>query len=324
MNIKAYIVSTALSVVSAMVFPLTSTYAQKDYPTRSVEIVAPAPAGGGQDLIMRALANVAEKYMGQPLIPVNRSGGGGAVGTAFVAKAKPDGYTILINTPSNMVSQPLAQKLPYGSDDFIPIGRLTVTPEIILVPASSPWKNIKMFAEDARKNPGKFRFSSGGPYSPEHILFSVLSQKIGTKLIHIPTDGGAPALAMLLGSHVEVSCFYLPVAKSHLASGAVRALAVNSTERLPFEGYEGIPTLKEELDFTPPITWWFGIFAPKGTPQPIVQKLRSLVKQASDDKEFIKIMVDLGLGVQYMNGDEFGKLIKEQKVRFAESLNLMK
>lgn len=318
-------VAGLLSLLGTASFMLSGApaHAQKEYPVRPVELIAPAPPGGGQDLIMRALAAVGEKYLGQPLVPVNRAGGGGAVGTAHVASAKPDGYTILISSSTSMLAKPLAEKLPYKADDFVSIGRITTTPEIITVPAKSNWKSMKAFVDDAKKNPGKFRYSSGGTFNPEHVLFAFLSRKTGMDLIHIPTSGGGPALIMLLGEHVEISCFFPPVVKPHLASGTLRALAVNSAERLDRE-FASIPTLKEELGFTAPISWWFAVFAPRATPQPVVQKLRSALKDIAADKEFAKLMSNLSFDIKYMGGEEFEKVFKEQQTSFSELLKSMK
>jgi tripartite-type tricarboxylate transporter receptor subunit TctC len=313
----------AVGIVALAFLPVLGAHAQ-DYPTRPVEIVAPTPPGGGQDLMMRSLAAVANKYLGQPLVPVNRTGGAGAIGVTFVAQSKPDGYTILINTPAAMIAKPLAEKLAYSSDSFVTIGRLTTTPEIIAVPANAPWKSLKEFVADAKKNPGKFKFSSGGAYNPEHLLFSAIGEKIGIDLIHVPTDGGGPAMTMLLGGHVDISCFYLPVLRAHVASGRLRPLAVNGAQRLKYEGFENVPTIQEELGFTPDLSWWFGIFAPKDTPEPVVQKLRSVVKQSTDDPEFVKRMAEMGFGVDYLSGDEFRAQIKQQEKSFLALLEVIK
>lgn len=312
-----------IGIASLVAVPAGSAHAQSEFPIRAVDLVAPAPPGGGQDLIMRALAAVGEKHLGQPLVPVNRGGGGGAVGTAYVARAKPDGYTILISSSTSMLAKPLAEKLPYDADDFVSIGRITTTPEIITVPAKSGWKNMKMFVEDAKKNPGKFRFSSGGTFNPEHVLFTFLSQKTGINLIHIPTGGGAPALTMLLGEHVEISAFFPPVVKPHLAKGTLRALAVNSTERLGKE-LAAIPTLREELGFSSPISWWFAVFAPRATPQPVVQKLRRVLKNISEDPQFVKLMTNVGFEIKFMGGEEFERAFKQQRASFSELLKSMR
>lgn len=311
-------VAAFLAVASVM-----PAHAQSAYPVRPIDLVAPAPPGGGQDLIMRALSAVGEKHLGQPLVPVNRAGGGGAVGAAYVASSKPDGYTILISSATSMLAKPLAEKLPYKVEDFVSIGRITTTPEIITVPANSPWKNMKMFIEDARKNSGKYRYSSGGTFNPEHVLFTFISQKTGANLIHIPTGGGGPALTMLLGGHVEVSCFFVPVVRPHLAKGTLRALAVNSNERLDKE-LASIPTLREELGFTAPISWWFAVFAPRATPQPVVQKLRTSLKNISEDKEFEKLMNNVSIDIKFMGGEEFEKEFKQQQASFSELLKSMK
>ncbi|HLA40922.1 MAG TPA: tripartite tricarboxylate transporter substrate-binding protein, partial [Candidatus Glassbacteria bacterium] len=141
--------------------------------------------------------------------------------------------------------------------------------------------------------------------------------------IHIPTGGGGPALTMLLGGHVEISAFFPPVVKPHLAKGTLRALAVNSTERLGKE-LATIPTLREELGFSTPISWWFAVFAPRATPQPAVQKLRSALKNISEDAQFVKLMTKLGFEIKFMGGEEFEQVFKEQRASFSALLKSMR
>jgi len=199
-------------------------HAAEQYPTRPVEIICPLAAGGSTDLTMRAVVAVAAQYLGQPLIPIIRSGAAGAIGTAFVAHARADGIPILIAGPSSTVIRPLVEKVSYKMEDLIPIGRLSASPWIIPVLSTSPWKTLKEFLDDAKKNPGKFKILSGGVYNHEHIFLGLLSQMAGIELIHVPTAGGGPALTMLLGGHVDISAFLPSVITPHIASGTVRPL----------------------------------------------------------------------------------------------------
>ncbi len=312
-----------LSIVLLTLFLIPSVHAQTEYPTRPIEAVCPYPPGGANDMLMRAVVAVGGQYLGQPLIPVIRSGGAGTIGAAFVARSRPDGYTIFVASTTPLTTKPLVEKLPYKSEDFIPIGQLSASPMIIHVLASAPWKTLKEFIEDAKKNPGKFRYSTAGVYEPEHLSFEALSQMAGIKLIHVPMGGGGPALAAMLGGHVEIVANFPSVASTYITSGTVRPLAVTSAERLKFKGLEGIPTLKE-LGFNHENYMWIGIFVPKGTPPEIVQKLRTVVKQISDDASFQGLMVRMGEQVKYMSGEDFEKYWKREQTTIGELIKVIK
>lgn len=324
MKKKTYIVYFSFCVVFWAVLCLFAAHAQEKYPTRPVEIICPFPPGGAVDLNMRALTSVAEQYLGQPLIPVTRSGGGGTVGTAFVASSKPDGYTILIASSTTILAKPLLEKLPYTADDFVPIGRVAAPVEIIYVLNSSPWKTLKEFVEDAKKNPGKFRYAhSGGDYSSERVIFTSLSNESGIKLTGIPAGGAGAQLPLVLGGHVETSIAVPPTLKAHMAAGTIRPLAVNGRERCKFEEFKEVPTLKE-LGFGVEHYFWVAVFVPKKTPQPIVQKLRTTLKLIAEDKDYERVMTNMYEEIKYMNGEDFEKYFKEQQLNLSNLLKFMK
>jgi tripartite-type tricarboxylate transporter receptor subunit TctC len=272
---------------------------------------------------MRAMVATAGQYLGQPLIPVIRSGAAGTIGAAHVARSKPDGYTLFIGSTAPLTIKPLVEKLPYKPEDFIPIGQLSASPMIIHVLNSAPWKTLKEFIDDARKTPGKLRYSTAGVYEPEHLSFEALSQIAGIKLIHVPMGGGGPALSAMLGGHVEIVANFPSVVATHITGGSVRPLAVTSAERLKMKGLENIPTLRE-LGYDHVNYMWIGIFAPKGTPPEVVQKLRTSVKQICDDTSFQRLMSRMGEEIKYMSGDDFENYWKDERTKIGDLIKVIK
>lgn len=275
----------------------------QDYPTKPVRVIIPYPAGGALDLTSRAVVSVAEQYLGQPMIVVIRAGGGGAVGAEAAAKSRPDGYTIFMGDPGSLVIVPQVQKVAYSPQDFTPLGRLVALPAVLSVRADAPWKTAKEFIEEARKNPGKVKHSSV-TFSPEHLMYESLGAKYGAKFTHVPQPGGGPAMAALLGGHVDSYAPYPPVVFSHLVEGKVRALGVGGSQRWP--AFANVPTLKEQ-GFEVEAYLWIALFAAKGTPEPVVAKLREVTKKIAEDTSFKTLMSRMGQHVEYMAADEFGR-----------------
>jgi tripartite-type tricarboxylate transporter receptor subunit TctC len=261
--------------------------------------------------------------LGQPLIPVIRSGASGTAGTAYVARSNPDGYTLLIGTNAPLMTLPMVQKLPYKPEDFIPIGQLNSSPYIIVTLSTPPWKTLKDFIDDAKKSPGKFKYSSSGLYEPNHILFAALSQMAGIELIHVPMGGGGPALAALLGGHVDIGASFPTVISEHIIAGKVRPLAVTRNERLKFKYAKEIPTLKE-LGIAHETTMWNTLFVRKGTPAEVVQKLRAALKQIVEDASFKRLIDRMGDEINYMGGEDFENYWKDEMKKVSDVIKFVK
>lgn len=279
-----------------------STHAQA-FPNKPLRLIIPYPAGGASDLTARAVVSVADEYLGQPMVVVIRSGGGGAVGAEAAAKSKPDGYTLFMADPANLIILPEVQKVAYNPTDFVPVGQVASLPALLMVQAGSPWKSAKDFVEDAKKNPGKLKHSAV-TFSPEHLMFEAMGVKYGVKLTHVPSTGGGPALASLLGGHVDVNGLYPPVAYPHIQAGKLRALGVATTKR--WAALPDVPTLPEQ-GFDLDARLWLAIVTMKGTPKPVLAKLREAVKKISDDTSFKTIMTRMGQQVDYLTADELAK-----------------
>ena len=287
-----------------VVFALFGFAHAQDFPNKPLRLIIPYPAGGASDLTARAVVSVADEYLGQPMIVVVRAGGGGAVGAEAASKAKPDGYTLFMADPANLIILPEVQKVAYNPSTFVPIGQVASLPALLTVQAGAPWKSAKDFVEDAKKNPGKIKHSAV-TFSPEHLMFEAMGVKYGAKLTHVPSTGGGPALASLLGGHVDVNGLYPPVAFPHIQAGKLRALGVAMTKR--WAALPDVPTLPEQ-GYDLDARLWLGIVALKGTPEPVLAKLRDAVKKISDDTSFKTIMTRMGQQADYLTADEMAKV----------------
>lgn len=279
-----------------------STHAQA-FPNKPVRLIIPYPPGGAVDLTARAIVSVADEYLGQPMIVVIRSGGGGAVGAEAASKSKPDGYTLFVADPATLIILPQVQKIAYNPADFVPVGQVASLPAVLVVLAGSPWKSAKALVEAARKEPGKLKHSAV-TFSPEHLMFEAMGVKYGVKLTHVPSTGGGPSLASLLGGHVDMNALYPPVAHPHIQAGKLRALGVATTKR--WAALPDVPTLPEQ-GFDLDARLWLGIMTVKGTPAPVLAKLREAIKKISDDTSFKTMMTRMGQQVDYLTADEFAK-----------------
>jgi tripartite-type tricarboxylate transporter receptor subunit TctC len=294
---------------------LAPALAQDSYPDKPVRLIVPFPAGGATDLTARAFSSVAGDYLGQPVIVVIRSGGGGAVGADAAAKADPDGYTLYLGDPGSTIILPTAQQTGYSSDDFIPLGQIASLPAIVSVLSSSPIKTMEELIAAAKAEPGKIRHSAVG-MSPELLLYERLQAETGARFTHIPQTGGGPALAALLGGEVETYSPFPNVVAPHVESGAVRPLAVASPERLP--QFPDVPTLLELGYGIDEAALWLTIFAPKDTPEPVVAKLRDVVKSVSEDTSFSRLMERMGTGTSFIDGVAFEKKYADQQTIIKE------
>lgn len=275
----------------------------QDYPNKPIRLIIPYPAGGATDLTSRAFVSVAEEHLGQPMIVQIRTGGGGAVGAESALKAKPDGYTLFVGDPATHIILPNVQKVPYDPSGFVPIGQLVALPAVLVARIEAPWKTAKEFIEDTRKNAGKYKHAAV-TFSPEHLMFETLGVKFNAKLTHVPAQGGGPSLQALLGGHVDVNGLYPPVAAPHLQSGKLRALGVAGVKRWPL--LAEVPTLPEQgYDLT--ATLWLGIFAQKGTPAPVLAKLRDGMKKMTEDPSFKTMMPRMGIVPEYLTAEELQK-----------------
>jgi len=289
-----------------VLFPLAA--AAQDYPSRPVTMIVPFPPGGVADIVGRPLAAVMEKSLKQPVVVVNRTGAGGAVGMAAAAKSAPDGYTILMALSSVSIfplSDRINGKAPaYEMSDLAPIALVTADPTVLVVRADSPWRTLKEFVATAKAYPGQINYSSSGVYGTLHVAMEIFANSANVKLFHVPYQGGGPALTALLGGQVHALASGPAPAVAQIKGGKVRALASWSTERLPL--LPEIPTFKE-LGYDAEFYIWSGVFAPAATPPEILMKIRQAVRQAANSPEFRGAMDKVQTPVSYLDAPEFKK-----------------
>ena len=280
--------------------------AQEAYPTRPVTIVVPYPPGGVADLTARPFAPALERALKQPVVVVNKVGAGGAVGTQSASLAAADGYTLLL-TVFSISTIPEADRAAgrtpkFTRDQFVPVARLNADPTLLIVPANAPWKSVKELVEDAKKRPNEILYASAGPFSVAHMAVEVFMQVAGIKLRHLPTTGGGPAMAAVLGGHASLSMLSTGGVTPQAKAGKIRVLANSGAERLP--AFPEVPTLKE-LGYDMEVYLWTGLFAPKDVPPHALKTLRTAVRQVVQDAEFSKASEKMQMPPAYLDAPEF-------------------
>src|SRR3954469_16042061 len=259
----------AATFVAASAAP--SAHAQ-DFPSRLVHLVVPQAAGGGTDTFARALGQKLSERWGQPVVIENRAGAGGVVGTDFVAKSAPDGYTVLVTYEgSQAINQSLYEKLPFDSlKDFYPIATIAVTPFILIVGPKAEARTLKEFVAFARANPDRLSYGSAGNGSGNHLLGEMLKSEADIRLVHVPYKGASAAIADVIGGHVDAVFASVPSVISSVHRNVVRARAVSSAGRIAIA--PDVPTIAEsgfeKFDVNP----WWGILAPAGVSDAVARK----------------------------------------------------
>jgi len=296
--------------------------AQEKFPDRAITVVAPFPPGGVADLTARPVAAAMEKVLKSPVVVVNKSGAAGAVGMSFVAHSKPDGYTLLLALSSISII-PEADKLfgrkpAYTMDQLVPIALVSADPTILVVHAGRPWKSVKELVEDAKKRPGEISFSSSGVYGTLHMAMEMLMHAAGIKLRHVPYAGAGPALTAILGGHVDALASGPAVVLPHIKAGKLRPLAGWGAKRVA--ALPELPTFMElgyrDVEFY----IWAGLFAPRGTPEPILKKLRDAMRQVVQDPGFKAAMDKLQTPISYLDAPEFQKFWDKDAKMLAQAI----
>ncbi|MEK7701442.1 MAG: tripartite tricarboxylate transporter substrate binding protein [candidate division NC10 bacterium] len=315
-------VRLAMLIAIAVLAGASGAAAQESYPSRPITVVAPFPPGGVADLTARPVAAAMEKVLKSPVGVVNKTGAAGAVGMQFVATSKPDGYTLLLALSSISII-PEADKLfgrppAFTVDQFAPIALISADPTILVVPADKPWKTAKELIEDAKKRPGQISFSSSGVYGTLHMAMELLSHAAGVKFRHVPYGGAGPALTAILGGHVDALASGPAVVLPHIKSGKLRPLAGWGDKRVA--ALPEVPTFRELGYPDAEFYIWAGLFAPKGTPEPVLAKLRDTLRAAVAEPEFKAAMDKLETPVAFKQGVEFQKFFDADAKRLADGV----
>jgi tripartite-type tricarboxylate transporter receptor subunit TctC len=313
----------ALAVALAAVVTGAAAQAQP-YPNRPVTMIVPFPPGGIADITGRPLAVAMAKTLGQNLVVENKAGAGGAVGHAYVAKAKPDGYTIMIAL-SSIVVIPEADKVngrpaTYQMSDFTSIALISADPTILLVPADAPWKSLQELIDDARSRPGKISYASSGVYGTIHTCFEMLAQAADVKLLHVPYKGGGPAMVALLAGETNLGAQSPGVSSPHIKSGKIRVLGSWAGTRTA--ALADVPTMKEQ-GFDVEFYIWAGVFAPAGLPPDVAARIRASVRQAAQDPEFKSAMAGINTPINFLEGAELDRFLDADTKRLAAVVQKM-
>ena len=295
--------------------------AQDAYPSRPITMVIAFPPGGVADITARPTAFTMEKMLKHRVIIENRPGAAGATGNAYVANAKPDGYTVLMALSSVSVI-PEAERLhgrkpPYELAQFAPIALISADPVVLVVRDEAPWKNVSEFISDARQRPGKITYSSSGIYGALHMPFTLLEHATGITLWHVPYNGGGPAIQALLGSQVDVTVGGPATMIGQIKGKRLRPLASFGNKRLA--ALPDVPTLKE-LGIDAEYFIWAGLLAPRATPPAIQQTLRNAVRQTVEDPEFRAAMAKVETPINYLDAPEFQKFWDADAKKLAEAV----
>ena len=311
-----------LALVALLGLSEREVIVQEAYPNRPIAIVVPFPPGGVADLTARPVAAALEKILKTPVGVVNKTGAAGAVGMQYVATSKPDGYTLLLALSSISII-PEADKLfgrppAFTVDQFDPIALLSADPTILVVRAESPWKTAQEFIEDARKRPDQISYSSSGVYGTLHMAMELLQQAAGIKLRHVPFPGGGPAVTALLGGHVDALASGPSVVLPQIKAGKLRALAGWGEQRIG--ALPEVPTFKELGYPGAEFYIWAGLFAPRGTPEPVLAKLRESMRAVVADPDYRAAMTKLETPITFKQGQDFRAFFDADARRLAEGV----
>lgn len=286
--------NSALKLTTALILgtALLGGTAAAQYPERAVSMVVPFSAGGPTDTVARSLAEAMRPTLGETVLVENKGGAGGTIGVSHVARSKPDGHTILLMHIGFSTAQSLYKNPGYSSESFEPIGLVLDVPMTIIARSDFPADSIQELVEYVKANPDKVSLANAGIGAASHLCGTMFSRAIGVDLLTIPYKGTAPAINDLLGKQVDILCDQTTNTSTHIKAGTVKAYAVTSKERVPT--LPDLPTMQESGYDGFEIGIWHGIWAPKGTPQPALDKLQEALKAGLEDKAFQERMAGLG------------------------------
>ena len=296
--------SVLLAAAGVLVALTTMAAAQADYPNRPVRLIIPFPPGGSNDVVGRMIGTQLSQQLGKQVIVDNRAGAGGVIGTELASHATPDGYTILVISLAHAVN-PWLYKLPYDPiKAFAPIGVMGSGPNVVVVHPSLPVHSIKELVALTKQKPGDLQYASAGVGSFQHLGAELFKLEADVDILHVPFKGGGPAMIDVVGGHTKVMFSSLVQTTPHIKTGKLRAIGVGSKERskvlpdVPSVAEAGVPTYEA-------VNWW-GIVAPAGTPQPIINKLHAALTAAQDTPEVEKQFASEGATVVKKSPAEFG------------------
>lgn len=303
------LVVLALTTTMALAAPGGGARAD-EFPTQPLRLVIPYPPGGALSVHGAIIATSAEPHFQQPMVSLIRAGGGGVVGATFVAQGGTDGHTLLLGEPTINSLRPQVENLPYKSDDFVPVARLTASPIVFVAAANAPFNDLRGMIEYAKANPGRLVYSSDNANGWTYTAFEMLKRETGTQMRGIEFGGGGPALTNVLGGNTMAYAGDPSVVGDHVRQGRLKALCVASDARL--RTLDTIPTCKEA---GADITWglWLGIFVKQGTPQARIDRLRTGFAALVRDEGFLTLMGRINSTLAYLDGPQFAEVLRAEQ-----------
>ena len=299
---------------AAALLPWVLPVHAEDFPTKPVELVVPASAGGGTDALARAFAEAAKNHLPQPLIVNDKPGASGVVGMSEVLNGKPDGYKVSVVIAELVILPHLGlSKFTYA--DFQPIARLNADPAAITVQANAPWNTIEEFLAASKAKPGEMKVGNSGNGSIWHLAAAGLEDKTGVKFNHVPYQGAAPGVVALLGGHIDAVAVSPGEVAVHVQGGKLKMLAVMADQRL--KAFDKVPTLKERnIDLS--IGTWRGLAVHKATSPEVAGVLRTMARKGAEEPMFREQLDKLNLGFSYLDAEAFGKAMQRDHEYFKQ------
>jgi tripartite-type tricarboxylate transporter receptor subunit TctC len=309
----------AVGIVAGLA--LAGSAKAQDYPSKPIRLVVPFAAGGATDVLARLVGERLTASLGQQVVVDNRPGAGGNIGSDLVARAEPDGYTILMGAVGTHAINPsLYPKMPYDPvKDFAPVTLVASVPNVLVVNPEVPANSVQELIDLAKAKPGELNFASSGNGTSIHLSGELFKAMTGTDIVHVPYKGSGPAVTDLLGGQVQMMFDNMPSSLPHVKAGKLRALGVTSAKRSP--ALPEVPTIAEAGVPGYDATSWFGILAPAGTPEPVVMRLQGAIVQALGEPEMRQRMADLGAEPVGDTPAEFGQFIAAELAKWAKVVN---
>jgi len=305
-------------VLGAIAIAAAATIAHAQYPERPIKLVVPWPPGGAVDTIGRLIADNASAPLGQSIVVENRAGAAGAIGSDIVAKAEPDGYTLLMGSTTVISINPALQKLNYKPSDFSPITMVAFVPHILVISNDVPANNLKEFIAWVKANPGKVSYASAGPGSPHHIAGEMFKSMAGVDMLQVPYKGTGPALLDLLTNRVQFMSVEAVAALPQVRAGKLKALGVAIPERSPLA--PDIPTVAEAGLPGFEITSWYGVVAPSGVPKSAATLLAKTISKSIETPSFQEKLKGLGATPVGGTPEQFGALLVRENAKWAKAI----
>jgi len=312
-------VNKLLAALAAF-FALAAPPTLAAWPEKTVTVVVPFPAGGSSDQIARALTVQLQKQFGQPFVVENKPGATGSIGATHVKRAAPDGYTLLVTSLGPLVIVPHLMTVPYDpGKDFDLLTVAVQAPNVLVVPASSPYKTVADVLAQLKKEPGKVSFATSGSGSSDHLTSELFWQQTGTKGLHVPYKGGAPLVTDLLGGQVDASFTNINAVITHVQSGKLRALAVTGSQRSPL--LPQVPTLAESGVKGADVYSWQAVVGPKGLPEDVRTKLHAAIIAALNDPQVKANLTALGFEIVGNTPEQFARYQAEEWARWKKVID---